>query len=794
MTAPRPAPEKAQPRNRALGLLWLIRRAFVGAALMLCLLAGPATAEDLLISRFFSEHAAIMLLIDPNDGQILDANHQALVFYGMTLQELQEVRIDQINAYSESEVAELRALAARGERDFFIFPHRTRHQGVKSVAVYSSSVELPSGRPALLSVIHDVTEHLIPEEDAEAYLQELERLLDDTSRDLIAAGEQRIVLQRWMLAGLLVLLLLLIWAYWSRSRMLRALEQESFASRKLEVAVNQSPASIVITDRDGTIEYVNQTCVRKTGYSREELLGQNPRLMQSGQTPKETYTDLWATITTGRTWQGRLVNRRKDGSEFVEWVLINPIVDEQQQPVRFIAVKEDITEREQLAGRLRSLERYDPLTGVANRGAFFDVLEERLGSLSGSGEQQLLVLININRFRDFNELNGHEAGDRLLQVLARRVVELVPEGTLVARLGPDEFGILPRIASNLRGQRMGAEHIPWLGRLQRALHAPFELHEQTASVRTSIGIAVCDHRCRHEDDCRPGDFMRMADSALKAAKKRGTGQPAFFDAQASEQLQQTLLLEHDLSQALQRNQLSLALQAQVGLDGTLAGVEALLRWQHHELGPVSPGRFIPLAEQSGQIISIGDWVLSQALAVLDYLQKHDPASSISVNISPVQMRQSGFVKNVRELVEQSAVRPGGLVLEITEGVFLEDPDRVQQQLKALRELGVQVSIDDFGTGYSSLTYLKRLPVDELKIDQAFVRGLPNDRSDVALVNIICNAAQELGLRIVVEGVETEQQAQFFKDQPNVLLQGYLFDRPVDQPTWFKKWLDDDPPA
>lgn len=764
------------------------RYALAGLAATLLCASGMVVAEDRLVSRFFYEHTAIMLLINPHDGQILDGNRQAEAFYGMDLVELRSLRIAQINAYSEQEMAELLEQAAARERDFFVFPHQTRHQGVRSVAVYSSPVDLPSGQSALLSIIHDVSGHLIPEEDSTAYREQLEQLVERAGQDLLDQRERRIFLQRWLLAGLVAVIAILGLGFWGRRQALVALERKSFEARQLQIAVDQSPASIVITDCDGTIEYANRTCTLKSGYSREELIGQNPRLLQSGRTPKDTYVDLWATIKAGRTWQGRVVNRRKDGTEYVERVLINPVLDENDQPIRFIAVKEDITEREQLDRRLQSLERYDAMTGLANRFAFFEVLEQRLSHVVPKRTRQPLALVNIDRFHSFNATHGHEAGDRLLQLVARRLVEQAPSDALVARIGPDEFAVLPPLEHSNDAQSVGRQGLQWIQRIQRALREGFLIDTRTLVTSASIGIAFCDSKCRPTGQCRPGDFMRMTDSALHAAKAKGGGQIAFFDAEASMQVQEALRLEHDLAEAIERGELHLALQSQVRPDGRLVGVEALLRWQHGSLGNIPPGRFIPVAEDSGKIVPIGHWVLQQAMAVLKSLQQEDPALTVSVNISPVQIRRSDFVDEIGRLLAAADVKPSGLILEITESVFMEDPELARARLQSLRALGVGVSIDDFGTGYSSLSYLKRLPVTELKIDQSFIAGLPQDAADTALVNIILSAARQLKLQVVAEGVETTEQAQCFADLPDVALQGYLYDRPKPISEWFEKWL------
>lgn len=745
-------------------------------------------SDDRLISRFFADHTAILLLIDPYDGQILDGNRQAERFYGINLPELQGMQIDDINAHPPSAVAEQRALAVERQRDFFVFPHRTRHQGVRSVAVYSSPVELPSGRSALLSIIHDVTDHLIPEEDSEAYRISLERLINRASQDLIDQRERHIFLQRWFLAGLAAVITVLGFALWGRRQALSVMQRSSFEARKLQIAVDQSPASIVITDREGIIEYANRTCIANTGYTREELIGQNPRMLQSGRMPKEMYVDLWAKITAGRTWQGRLVNRRKDGSEYVEWALINPVLDENDQPIRFIAVKEDITEREQLEQRLQSLEHYDALTGLANRYAFLGALEQRLEQILPQLSRQPMALVNVDRFHAFNATHGHEAADRLLQLVARRLVEHAPEQTLVARIGPDEFAVLPPLEPIRDVQSMGQKELQWIQRIQRALREGWLIDGQSRQASASIGVAFCDQSCQPEDHCRPGDFMRMADSALHAAKTRGGGQLAFFDAEASVQVQEALRLEEDLVEAIERGELHLAIQSQVWPDGRLVGAEVLLRWRHGRLGDISPGRFIPLAEDSGQIVPIGFWVLEQAVGVLESLQAHDPALTLSVNISPMQIRRPDFVAGIEKLFGQSQAQPSGLVLEITESVFMEEPELARTRLQALRELGVGISIDDFGTGYSSLTYLKRLPVTELKIDQSFIAGLPHDEADAALVNIILSAADQLELRVVAEGVETAEQATYFDRRSNVVLQGYFYNHPVPVVDWIDQWL------
>ncbi|MEE4296485.1 MAG: EAL domain-containing protein [Wenzhouxiangella sp.] len=775
------------------GLGW--HRTVFSSALMILVLWALAPMvtwgdyeDDELISRHFQDHAAIMLLIDPDDGAIVDANRRAQSFYGLSLDELRSLSIQDINVYPPERVAELREQAASFDRNFFVFPHRTQNHGVRSVAVYSSPVSLLSGREVLLSIIHDVTDHQLEESQSRVYREELEALVDRSLQEVVAERERRILLDTWLIGFLLLAIVVLVVAYFSRQRGIRQLKDKTFEAHKLEIAVDQSPASIVITDRHGTIEYVNQTCVDNSGYSREELIGSNPRMLQSGQTSKEVYASLWGTVTAGKSWEGRLVNKRKNGSEYVEWVLINPVLDEHRRPVRFIAVKEDVTEREQLTDRLRSLERFDALTGLANRFAFFSELDDRLPNVRKGLGRQTVALINIDRFHAFNEAHGHEAGDRLLQKVARRLSEHLPDDTLIARLGPDEFALLPSLDASVGQNTASSLETRQLQRIHRLFNEAFVVGSRPHMIRASIGVAVCDRIVGDPDQFRAGDFMRMADSAMHVAKSKGGGQLAFFDEDLSAEVQRAIQLEHDFARAIERNELRLALQAQVDANADVCGAEVLLRWRHASLGDISPAKFIPIAEETGLIVPVGRWVLEQSMKLLSEIQRARPELTLSVNISPLQIRHPGFLSDIQALIAETGISPAGLLLEITESVFLSEPELAQSRLEALRKIGVGIAIDDFGTGYSSLSYLKRLPVTELKIDQSFIAGLPDDPADVALVNIIVAAARLLGLRIVAEGVETQDQAGFFADDPDVSFQGYWFDRPKDAADWLEQWI------
>jgi len=566
------------------------------------------------------------------------------------------------------------------------------------------------------------------------------------------------------------------------------LDQAAHDIKRLRIAVEQSPASIVITTVEGDIEYVNQTCLDETGYTRAELIGRNPRIFQSGATPRAMYVDLWATISAGHTWHGRMRNRRKDGSEYLESISISPVLDRDGRATSYIAVKENITEREEMARHLDAMARFDAMTGLANRAAFFEELETRLEQLGHRQVSQLLALVNIDRFHAVNDMHGHNVGDLLLQSVARRLTRLVPAHSLVARIGPDHFAVLLPLRDVRQEQSLlGDEPSPLL-RIQQACSTRFRVEAITLDVSVSIGVAACDHLGTFPGArVQPGQLLRMAESALEAARAQGGGRLVFFDRDASSRAQEIIRLEQDLSMALQRNELRLVLQAQVDTAGRLTGAEALLRWQHRSLGEIPPARFIPLAEENGQIIPIGYWIFQQALLLLEQLQAIDPALTLSVNVSPVQVRDGQFLARVAQLLKASQAAASGLIIEITERVFMSDPELAEERLHGLRALGPGISIDDFGTGYSSLSYLKRLPVTELKIDKSFIADLPHDEADLALVQIIISAARVRAMRVVAEGVETEEQAVCLRNMHGLLIQGYLYDRPTEPGQWLHKW-------
>ena len=553
---------------------------------------------------------------------------------------------------------------------------------------------------------------------------------------------------------------------------------------QLSQATEQSPASVIITNLNGEIEYVNAAFERNAGYARDEVLGRNPRFLQSGQTPESAYQAMWKALKAGRHWDGEVINRRKDGVLTVQSVTIAPVRDASGAITRYLSVQLDVSAQRAAEETAHRLAWFDPLTGLPNRHRLLDELATSLAADRRQGAHSAIVLINLDRFKTINEALGHAAGDALLRLLTQRLGQLQAPGDMVARLGADEFALLlhpqePMAAATSAAALRTAKAV------HAALLAPFELETgELVNVSASVGVALLPH----DDNDTPGDVLRRADTALHRAKAGGGQQSAFFDAAMGQVVSERFAVEQDLRRGLAAQELRLYLQPQVNRQGHMVSAEALVRWQHPDKGLVPPATFIGVAEESDLIADLGDWVLAEVCGHLGRLRASGHHLPIAVNVSPRQFHKADFVPAVLRALDRAGAHPGDLVLEITEGVVIEQVDAVVRKMAQLTQRGVRFSIDDFGTGYSSLSYLKRLPIHELKIDKSFVQDAPHDPSDAALVEAILSVAAHLQLKVVAEGVETQEQADFLNQRANVIHQGYLFGRPAPAEEVLAAWL------
>ncbi|MCU7851721.1 MAG: EAL domain-containing protein [Candidatus Thiodiazotropha sp. (ex Monitilora ramsayi)] len=538
---------------------------------------------------------------------------------------------------------------------------------------------------------------------------------------------------------------------------------------------------IIVTDADNLIKTVNPAFSRITGYEAEEVIGRSPQLLSSGRHTDAFYEQLWSSVMQNGYWSGEIWNRRKDGSVFPEWLSIAAIKSDEGVLKEYVAVFSDITKHKQDEEKIRYQANFDALTGLPNRTLLSDRLAQSILSANRENWKLGLLFVDLDQFKVVNDTFGHVVGDELLQQVAERIRECVREVDTVARFGGDEFVILLQDISDPEVA------VAISTKIIEAVTDPFRLYERDIFIGASIGITV------YPEDAGTADaLLRNADMAMYQAKEHGRNTYQFFTPSMQRQTIERQQLEQDLRLAISRNELEVYYQPVVKAEtGRVSSLEALLRWNHPKKGQISPEIFIPIAEDSGLIGEIGKWVILHACEQLSTWRHfgHEQLT-MAVNLSSRQ-REMGFDANfVQEVLSKTGLSADSLTLEITESLLMRDTEETVDWLGSLKTLGVNLSVDDFGTGYSSLSYLKRFPVDVLKIDRSFVNDLPDDPESVSLVNTIIAMAKSLGLGLVAEGVETQEQVDFLRAAECDLLQGFHYGRPMTVAA-LTDWLDSD---
>ena len=547
-------------------------------------------------------------------------------------------------------------------------------------------------------------------------------------------------------------------------------KKEEMQMRKLSRALDQSADSVVITNYMGIIEYVNPAFVQVTGFNEQEALGNKPNIVKSGLQEESYYKNLWNTILKGEVFRDILINRKKDGTIYYEEKTITPLFDAQTAEItHFISTGKDITERMQAQKRLHHLAYYDLLTDLPNRTLFHERLNSAITRAKRHERLLAVLLVNLDRFKIINDTLGHEVGDALLVELAKRLKKLLRQEDTVAHLSGDNFAILLEEVANV-------EDIPELvQKTLKLIDAPFTIHDRELYTTASIGVSLYP-----QDGRDHSSLMRNAEVAMYRVKSCGRNNYQFYTADMNARALKRLEMETSLRKALERKEFMVYYQPQVELvSGRIIGFEALLRWQHPELGLVMPNEFIPLLEETGLIIQASQWILEQAcLQNQEWRRAGLPHVRVSVNLSAMQFRQRSLASDIADILSKTDLPPTSLQLEVTESCIMHNEANVQRTLRTFRQMGVQLAIDDFGTGYSSLSYLKKIPVNILKIDKSFVDGLPSDNSDIGIARAVIAMAHRLGMKVVAEGVEREEQLNFLHEEGCDFIQGYLFSRPI----------------
>ncbi|OIN28838.1 diguanylate cyclase [Vibrio barjaei] len=533
---------------------------------------------------------------------------------------------------------------------------------------------------------------------------------------------------------------------------------------------NNFQEGMMITDQNGKILDVNSAFSEVTGYQAIEVIGKNPRFLQSGHHDDKFYQNLWQQLSETGLWKGEFINRKKDGSIYPQMATISTINDDGNSLLHYICVFEDISKQKAHEEKLRKMAFFDPLTNLPNRSHLTSILEQSIEGGQRHSEQFATLFLDLDHFKHINDSKGHLYGDRLLSQVADRLTDVLHHRANIGRIGGDEFVII------LTDYDSEAQLLDTIDETLGVFNRPFELDAQESlRVSGSIGVALYP-----QDGQNSETLLKNADTAMYLAKKNGRNGYAFYSPDLTYSSVLHVRVQSALHDAVEKQQLSLVYQPQYDLtNNTLIGVEALLRWNHPELGVIAPAQFIPIAEKTGLIQRIGAWVIREACEQgRRWLDQGVAFGKIAVNVSGLQLQHPNFVTKLKQKLLDTNFPAERLEIEITESFLLIDHQLAVDTLNQIRELGIEISLDDFGTGYSSLSYLKGLPISKLKIDRSFICDVPDENDSNAIVQAIIVMGETLSLKIVAEGVENGDQVEYLRSHGCEYGQGYVFSKPV----------------
>ena len=855
----------------------LIVKTFIKAVLLCCVITfvDQVSAKQSLNSALnvplFNEHSAVMLVVEPQTGEIKFANKAAAAFYGYSIAQLQTMRIQQINIFTEQQVAQERQAALSKGQNYFVFKHRLASGETRTVSVYSAPFTIEN-KDFLFSVIHDISSQRNLEKALWHYQENLEQLVAIQTNEIEQKRTDQLLLALISISVLLILLAtltmlalrlrrakksaqkdsatlkaifnsiddLLVYTdvehrvitantaavqkltagepledkniysftecskgvvgvdsecqfhgakevFWGEARVtavideknskigeihlirditlkLKALQQQRLAS----TVFSTTNEGILVSNRDNEIQAVNKAFTQITGYQEQDVLGKSPAILNSGHHKPSFFKVLYRRLNEAGHWEGEIWNRRKDGSIYPSWVNISVVFDEEKDIEVYVALFNDISLRKENEQEMWLQTNFDTLTGLANRYHYNSKLDQEMIRATADNKRLAICFIDLDRFKSVNDTLGHNSGDLLLLEAAKRLKACMRSSDVVARLGGDEFALLlPGINTLADIERLATKTL-------LALSSSFKIGEQDVFVSGSMGITIFP-----DDGVDRKILLRNADSAMYKAKAQGRNCFEFFTSGLHEQATARSRLENALHKALSNNEFTVYFQPIISHDKKTVGCEALLRWHSAELGDVSPAQFIPVCEELGLIIPIGEWVLREACReAAKWCSSFGDQFFVTVNMSSVQFIRQDIEALVKSVLQETQLSAQCLTLEITETLLADNSSNILQQLQALRATGVGLAIDDFGTGYSSLSYLKRFPLSKLKIDREFIKDLPDELEDCAMVSAIISMASNLQLKVVAEGVETFAQLAFLNALNCDYIQGFLYSKPL----------------
>ncbi len=773
--------------------------------------------------NFFEHNSSVMLLIEPSSGKIIDANAAAVAYYGYTKAQLTDASINDINILPPAQLLEERKRALREQRNHFLFRHRLASGEVRDVEVYATPMET-SGRSLLFNIVHDITDrkkfesmllesearlraiienepecikivdaggrlvHMNPAGLAMIEADSLQQVAGYQVADLLAPEYRKnyMEMHQRVLAGETAQFEFEIIGMKGRRRWLethavpmqdhgetvqlavtRDITGEKRAEEKLHLAASvftHAREGIMITDADGRVIDVNDTFTHITGYSRDEVLGEKPNILNSGHQSKEFYQGMWHDLIVNGHWYGEVWNRRKNGEVYAEMLTISAVRDNHDITRHYVALFSDITVIKEHEKQLEHIAHYDALTALPNRVLLGDRLHQAMSLAQRQDKRLAVAYLDLDGFKVINDSNGHETGDQLLMVAASRMKEALRDGDTLARLGGDEFVAVLFDICDIEAS------VPVLTRLLTAAARPVHVGNQVLQVSASVGVTFYPQAEEVDAD----QLLRQADQAMYQAKLAGKNRYHIFDAEHDRNIRgHHESLEH-IRRALTRNEFVLYYQPKVNMrTGMIIGAEALIRWQHPEQGLLPPASFLPAIEDHELAVELGEWVIDTAMCQMELWHDAGLDIPVSVNICARQLQQANFVERLRMLLAaHPEIAPSCIELEVLETSALEDLARASQVINDCRELGVTFALDDFGTGYSSLTYLKRLPVARLKIDQSFVRGMLSDPDDLAILEGVLGLSTAFRREVIAEGVESAEHGAMLLQLGCELAQGY----------------------